>query len=71
MIPEILEGCGALVAPGDVTALASAIGRLLDRPDEARALGEAARRRAVDRYSFEAARRALFPLVERARRMGR
>jgi hypothetical protein len=44
---------------------------LLDRPEEARALGEAARRRAVDRYSFESARRVLFPLVERARRMGR
>ena len=71
MIPEVLEGCGALVAPGDVAGLASAIGRLLDRPDEARALGAAARRRAVDRYSFEAARRVLFPLVERARRMGR
>ena len=72
MIPEILEGCGALVAPGDVAGLASAIGRLLDQPDEARALGEAARRRAVDRYSFESARRALFPLVERVRhRAGR
>ena len=71
MIPEILEGCGALVPPGDVTALAAAIGRLLDRPDEARAMGEAARRRAVESYSFESARRLLFPLVERARRMGR
>ena len=71
MIPEILDGCGALVPPGDVAALASAIGRLLDRPDEARAMGEAARRRAVERYSFESARRLLFPLVERARRMGR
>jgi hypothetical protein len=30
-------------------------------------LGAAARRRAIDRYSFESARRALFPLVERAR----
>jgi glycosyltransferase involved in cell wall biosynthesis len=60
-----------LVPPGDVAGLAAAIGRLLDRPDEARALGEAARRRAVDRYSFESARRVLFPLVERARRMGR
>jgi glycosyltransferase involved in cell wall biosynthesis len=66
MIPEILEGCGALVAPGDVAGLAAAIARLLDHPDEARALGEAARRRAVERYSFESARRALFPLVERA-----
>jgi glycosyltransferase involved in cell wall biosynthesis len=69
MIPEILEGCGALVSPGDVAGLAGAIGRLLDHPDEARALGDAARHRAVERYSFEAARRVLFPLVEQARRM--
>jgi len=67
MIPEILDGCGLLVAPSDPEALGAAIGRLLDRPDEARALGAAARRRAVERYSFEAARRALFPLVERVR----
>lgn len=67
MIPEILEGCGLLVPPGDATALGAAIARLLDRPDEARALGAAARRRAVERYSFEAARRALYPLVERVR----
>ena len=67
LIPEILEGCGLLVEPGDVDGLGAAIARLLDRPDEARALGEAARRRAVERYSFEAARRALFPLVERVR----
>jgi glycosyltransferase involved in cell wall biosynthesis len=67
MIPEILEGCGGLVAPGDVAGLAAAIGHLLDHPAEADALGRAARRRAVERYSFEAARRDLFPLVERAR----
>jgi glycosyltransferase involved in cell wall biosynthesis len=67
MIPEILEGCGLLVEPGDVAGLGAAIARLLDRPDEARALGDAARRRAVERYSFDAARRALFPLVERVR----
>jgi glycosyltransferase involved in cell wall biosynthesis len=67
MIPEILEGCGLLVEPGDVAALGAAIGRLLDHPDEARALGAAARRRAVERYSFDSARRALFPLIERVR----
>jgi glycosyltransferase involved in cell wall biosynthesis len=67
MIPEILEGCGLLVEPGDVAGLGAAIGHLLDHPDEARALGTAARRRAIDRYSFESARRALFPLVERVR----
>jgi glycosyltransferase involved in cell wall biosynthesis len=67
MIPEILDGCGLLVEPGDVGALGAAIGRLLDHPDEARALGAAARRRAVERYSFDSARRALFPLIERVR----
>jgi glycosyltransferase involved in cell wall biosynthesis len=67
MIPEVLEGCGLLVEPGDVAGLGAAIARLLDDPAEARALGEAGRRRAVERYSFASARRALFPLVERVR----
>ena len=66
MIPEILEGCGVVVAPGDVAALGGAIGRLLDHPDEAAALGERARARCVAEYSFAAARKKLFPLVERA-----
>ena len=61
MIPEILEGCGLLVEPGDVAGLGAAIARLLDRPEEARALGDAARRRAVERYSFEAARARAVP----------
>lgn len=65
MIPEILDGCGVLVPPGDVAALAEAIARLADHPDEAAALGRRARERCVERYSFAAARRVLFPLVER------
>jgi len=64
MIPEILDGCGLLVEPGDVAALAAAIARLVDNPIEAQALGARARERCVERYSFEAARRELFPLVE-------
>jgi len=65
MIPEILEGCGLLVEPGDVQGLAAAIARLLDDRTEAQALGSRARERCVERYSFEAARRVLFPLVTR------
>jgi glycosyltransferase involved in cell wall biosynthesis len=65
MIPEILEGCGLLVEPGDVEGLASAIRRLLDAPAEAESLGARARERCVERYSFRAARRDLFPLIER------
>lgn len=64
MIPEILEGCGVLVAPGDVPALAAAIERLVDHADEARELGARARARGVERYSFAAARRVLLPLLQ-------
>ena len=66
MIPEILDGCGVLVPPGDAVALAASLRRLLDDPDTAAALGRRARERCQARYSFSAARAALFPLVERA-----
>jgi len=65
MIPEILEGCGLLVPPGDVPALGAALRRLLDDRDEATRLGRLARARCVERYSFTTARAALFLLVER------
>jgi glycosyltransferase involved in cell wall biosynthesis len=65
MIPEILEGCGLVVAPGDVSALAGAIKRLLDNPGEAAALGRRARERCEANYSFRVARAALFPLLDR------
>jgi glycosyltransferase involved in cell wall biosynthesis len=66
MIPEILEGCGLVVPPGDVGELADAIAWLLEHPREAARSGERARARCVERYSFAAGRRALFPLVTEA-----
>jgi len=65
MIPEILDGCGCLVPPGNVPALAGAIRRLLDNADEAAAMGRRARDRCDARYSFRAARATLFPLIDR------
>jgi glycosyltransferase involved in cell wall biosynthesis len=65
MIPEILDGCGCLVPPGNVPALASALRRLLENTDEAAALGRRARERCDARYSFRAARATLFPLIDR------
>ena len=65
MIPEILDGCGLVVAPGDVPALARAIRRLLDNADEASMLGRRARERCETRYSFRVARATLFPLIEK------
>jgi glycosyltransferase involved in cell wall biosynthesis len=64
MIPEILDGGGVLVTPGDVRGLAAALTRLLDNPAEAAALGRQARARCEAHYSFRAARARLFPLLE-------
>jgi len=65
MIPEILQGCGIVVEPGDVSALAGAIKRLLDNADEAATLGRRARERCEAHYSFRVARETLFPLLDK------
>jgi glycosyltransferase involved in cell wall biosynthesis len=64
MIPEILEDCGVVVPPGDVSALTAALRGLLANPVEAARLGTRARARCVERYSFTAARATLFPLLD-------
>jgi L-malate glycosyltransferase len=54
-VPEILADgeTGLLVPVDDASALARALLRLMDEPSLADRMGEAARRRAVDRYSFD------------------
>lgn len=47
------EDNGLLVAAKDATALATAIGRLLDHPDQRLAMGERGRQRAVAEFSAE------------------
>ena len=64
MIPEILDGCGVVVPPGDVAGLAAALRGLLSAPEHAAELGRRARARCQARYSFAAARADLFPLIE-------
>ena len=44
---------GVLVRAGDVPGVAAALGGLIERPDEAAALGEAARRTVDARFSFD------------------
>jgi glycosyltransferase involved in cell wall biosynthesis len=65
MIPEILDGCGLLVSPGDPRALRTGIETLLGDPGRARELGRRARERCIERYSFTSARATLLPLIDR------
>ena len=51
--PEVLDGIGILVPPGDPDALAEALSRMRD-PDLRRELGERLQRRVRDRYSASA-----------------
>lgn len=48
-----VDGCGVVTTPGDATALADAIERLVDDPARTAALGRAARARAEERWSGE------------------
>jgi glycosyltransferase involved in cell wall biosynthesis len=52
-LPEVLDGCGRVVPPGDAAALTAAIGDLLEDRAQAEELGARARERCVERYSVE------------------
>jgi glycosyltransferase involved in cell wall biosynthesis len=67
-LPEIVDdGCGRLVPPRNATALADAIGDLLDLPVEQRAaLGRAGRERVLERCDLDAETAKLAELIRRA-----
>jgi glycosyltransferase involved in cell wall biosynthesis len=54
-MPDIVAGVGCVVPPGDVEALAAAIGSLASDEQRRRALGEGARARAIASYSYSSA----------------
>ena len=64
-LPLVLGGCGRLVPPGDIEMLAAAISELLSDPEEARALGELARARCLERYSMQRIGERLSEVISR------
>ena len=64
-LPLILDGCGWVVAPGDVTAMSEAIRHILSHPEDAAAKGSLAREKCVRMYSREVTERDLVDILGR------
>lgn len=63
-LPEVLEGCGHLVAPNSSDAAAQVLAGIFADPEAARALGTRARERCIEKYGVETSRKALLELLE-------
>jgi glycosyltransferase involved in cell wall biosynthesis len=63
-LPQILQGCGVVVPPGDVPALAEAIRSLVLDTRLAKELGRTARQRCVERYSHAVMEKTLHKLFQ-------
>jgi glycosyltransferase involved in cell wall biosynthesis len=63
-LPAILQGCGIIIPPGDVKALGEAIHKVVDNPDLASALGNRARQRCINQYSWGKMSEDLIPIIE-------
>jgi glycosyltransferase involved in cell wall biosynthesis len=71
-VPELVADgeAGVLVPPGDISALAQALRRLVDSPGARHRMGSAARRRVEETGSVEAYGRALGELIREVARHG-
>ena len=64
-IPQILDGCGVVVEPGNVEQIAQAMRELLDDQERAAELGRLAREKCVKEYSIEAMQSPLLAVFDR------
>ena len=65
-IPHVLDGCGIVIEPGDHEQLERAITDLYRDSSLRDELGEAAREKCVEEYSYQALSPVLDEVVQRA-----
>jgi glycosyltransferase involved in cell wall biosynthesis len=64
-LPEILEGCGIIIKPGDIEGLAKNILYILENPPIGNMMGKKAREKCIRSYSYEAMAKILMPIFQR------
>jgi len=64
-LPEILDGCGWIVEPENPEQLAEKIQCVLDNPEEAKAMGSKARKKCIEKYSWDAMEEILVKVFEK------
>lgn len=64
-LPEILKGCGWVVEAENPKKLAETIKYILDNPEEAKTMGQKAREKCVEKYSWDAIEKILVNLFKK------
>jgi len=64
-LPEILDGCGWIVEPKNPEKLAEAIQNVLKNPKEAEKMGQKARQKCIDKYSWDAIEEILLDIFKK------
>jgi len=64
-MPLILEGCGIIVEPGDITVLAEKINWVFSNPLEAEEMGRKAREKCIAKYSWDVMEENLSSIFEK------
>jgi len=63
-LPKILDGCGWIVEPGNPDQLAASIAHVLSNPEKANEMGQLARKRCIEKYSWDALESLLVGVFE-------
>jgi glycosyltransferase involved in cell wall biosynthesis len=64
-LPIILDGCGWIVEPEQPKQLAKCIQHILNHPEEAEQVGQKARKKCIENYSFSAMENVLFDIFKK------
>jgi glycosyltransferase involved in cell wall biosynthesis len=63
-LPEILDGCGIVVEPGDIGALSEGMAFLLSDREAAERMGKNGRQKCVELYSYDSVRKTFRKLLD-------